>query len=208
MNLFIENLWENPPFFFWVGLMVIFSICCHEFMHAWTALKLGDDTAARRGHLTLNPLRQMGGWSLVMFAFFGLAWGQVPVNPANLKGRRDMVWVSLAGPGTNFVLGLMFTLLSALTFQRVGTPFTQAMLFYGGTLNFVLCVLNLLPVPGLDGWSVVDTLFPRLRRVDSEFMKGTFFIIFMILLLGIGYLFRICGELNYHLLELYLRILR
>ncbi len=208
MNLFIENLWQNPPFFFGVGLVVIFSICCHEFMHAWMALKQGDDTAASREHLTLNPLKQMGVWSLVMFAFFGLAWGQVPVNPHKMRNRRSHALVAFSGPATNLLLALIFTLLAALTCQRFGTPFSQAMLFYAGTLNFVLCFLNLLPIPGLDGWTLADTMFPRLRQMNSEFVKGTFFVLFMLLLLGIKYLFAFSNFLNEHLFHFYLEVFR
>lgn len=191
MHLFIEQLWTNPPEFFGIALLVVFSISCHEFMHAYAALKLGDDTAARAGHLTLNPFRQMGPWSLVMFAFFGLAWGQVPVNRANLRGRGGCVLVSLAGVTANLVLAVLFALLTAAVAKMLPgeSKFACGMFAYGSALNFTLLALNLLPVPGLDGWAALDALFPRLRRQDSEWVKGTFFVLFMLALLGIRYLF-------------------
>ena len=73
-GLFITNLWRDPYFFFGAAFLVVFSICCHEFMHAWVAMKEGDCTAADAGHLTLNPLKQMGWFSLLLFAFLGIAW--------------------------------------------------------------------------------------------------------------------------------------
>ena len=85
--MFIARLIENPRVYAPLALIVIFSICAHELMHAWTALKQGDDTAARLGHLTLNPLKQMGVVSLVMFAFVGVAWGAVPVDPSRMRRR-------------------------------------------------------------------------------------------------------------------------
>ena len=190
MHLFIEQLWTNPPEFFGIALLVIFSISCHEFMHAYAALKLGDDTAARAGHLTLNPLRQMGPWSLVMFAFFGLAWGQVPVNRANLRGRGSRVLVALAGVSANLVLAVLFALLTAAV-AKGGERFKFAcwMFACGSSLNFTLLLLNLLPIPGLDGWAALDAFFPRLQRQDSELVKGAFFVLFMLALLGIRYLF-------------------
>lgn len=112
MNLFITQLFEDPQrFFIWL-LVVIFSICCHEFMHAWAALKQGDPTAADEGHLTLNPMKQMGPFSLVMLAVCGIAWGRVPVRPWQMRHRHSDALVSLAGPATNFGLFLIFGILS------------------------------------------------------------------------------------------------
>ena len=66
--MFIRYMWLDPRLFFSAVLIVVFSVCCHEFMHAFVALRMGDDTAARRGHLTLNPFKQMGWLSLLMSA--------------------------------------------------------------------------------------------------------------------------------------------
>ena len=129
MSLFIQQLWENPPFFFAVAIIVIFSICCHEFMHAYIALKEGDPTAADAGHLTLNPFRQMGLWSLIIFAFFGLAWGQVPVRHDRMRHRHGPPLVAVAGPATSLALAVGFTVLCFVCFKlQLGTEFTWEML--------------------------------------------------------------------------------
>ena len=109
MNLFITQAFTDTKMFLMITLVVVFSICLHEFFHAWTALQFGDTTAADRGHLTLNPLRQMGPMSIIMFLILGFAWGAVPVNPAVLraKNRHAPAIVSLAGPATNFGLFLI-----------------------------------------------------------------------------------------------------
>ena len=78
--MFVENITENPAYYFSWIFAAGFSICCHEFAHAWTAVYYGDETP--REHLTLNPLVQMGKQSLIMLFLIGIAWGSVPVNPA------------------------------------------------------------------------------------------------------------------------------
>ena len=169
LGVFIEYLWKDPTFFFAVTFLVVFSVCCHEFMHAWTALKQGDPTAADAGHLTLNPMKQMGWFSLLLLAFFGLAWGQVPVNPGNLRKPGAAVKVALAGPLTNLALAFLFLLLCSILI-RAGFPNEQGtyMIFYGAVLNIVLFVLNMIPVPGFDGYTVFSHFFPRFLRFNSE----------------------------------------
>ena len=115
MNLFITYLWRDPRLFFTVGIIVVFSICVHEFMHAFAALKAGDDTAAERGHLTLNPFKQMGLFSLLLFCLFGLAWGRVPVDPAKMRGRFAPALVAFAGPFANMMLSLFFVILTYIS---------------------------------------------------------------------------------------------
>lgn len=187
--MFIRYLWLDPRLFFTVVLLVVLSVCCHEYMHALTALKMGDDTAARLGHLTLNPFRQMGLWSLVLLLFVGIAWGQVPVNPANFRSRAGRVLTSLAGPLTNLVLWLAFSLLAFAVFKRGANDFATGMLTYGAVLNFVLFVFNLLPVPGLDGFNVLAEFFPGLLRRDSEVVKGAFFMLVALLFIFVDKFF-------------------
>lgn len=86
-GLFILRLKDDPVYFFMMSAIVIFSICFHEFSHARMALWMGDSTAADSGHLTLNPLKQMGVISLIMFLILGFAWGAVPVDPQKLRSR-------------------------------------------------------------------------------------------------------------------------
>jgi Zn-dependent protease len=196
MQLFISMLWEDPnSFFMWI-FIVIFSICCHEYMHAQVALWQGDSTAADQGHLTLNPLRQMGLFSLILLAVLGLAWGQVPVNPARMRHKYSDALVSFAGPGTNLALFIIFTIIYALIVivnksssseliskEVAGTA--VGFLEMGATLNFVLFVLNMLPVPGFDGWHVLCSFFPKLKTSDSQFM---IFASVVILIIGINYI--------------------
>jgi hypothetical protein len=83
---------------------VIGSIVLHELAHGWAAIRLGDTTPRDLGHMTWNPLVHMGGFSLVVFAVIGIAWGMMPVDPSRLRGRYGDALVALAGPAMNIVL--------------------------------------------------------------------------------------------------------
>lgn len=196
MHLFISYLWENPQFFFMWILIVVFAICCHEYMHARAALWQGDSTAAEQGHLTLNPLKQMGPFSIFMLAVVGIAWGQVPVDPKRMRHRYSDALVSLAGPAANLVLGVIFCFITAaiilifgikVPYDPAGDVSANASLLFstGAMLNFALFMFNLLPVPGFDGWHILSSFYPRLKTTDSQAM---YFVVVVILLLGIRYI--------------------
>ena len=205
MNLFILRAFSEPKTFCMLTLVVVFSICLHEFFHAWTALQLGDTTAADRGHLTLNPLKQMGPMSIIMFLLLGFAWGAVPVNPGVLRARsrHAPAIVAAAGPATNFGLfligflfyGFLATRLPALVENQAAGMAILEIFLYLGVYNAFLCIFNLLPIPGLDGWNVLTNYQPRLYRISSEFMKGvTVFLIFL-LLFSTKYIFLVAIKL-------------
>ena len=178
--MFIKTLFSDPRLFFSQMLIVVFSICLHEYIHTLTAYKLGDPTAADRGHLTLNPLKQMGFISLFMLCFLGLAWGQVPVNPANLRGKHAPAVVAASGPLTNVVLAVIFCLLVVTGVFFEIPRFAVNMLLYGAIINMVLAIFNLLPIPGLDGWNILRTYWKKDLYKAGEFIKGTFFILIML----------------------------
>lgn len=171
-GFFINKLAESPwEFFSWV-IVVAFSICVHELFHAWVALKCGDDTAARAGHLTLNPLVQMGVQSLIMLALLGIAWGMVPVNPAALRPMQRAK-VAFAGPAANLALSAAFALVAVLTwrFTAQGSEPSPAisLMLMASRANAVLFILNMLPVPSFDGWSVLGGFFPALEDWTARF---------------------------------------
>lgn len=193
MNLFISYLWKDPQIFFAVTAIVVFSVCCHEFVHAYIALKYGDDTAASRGHLTLNPFKQMGVFSLILLALFGLAWGEIPVNPAKLKGKHAYGIVSLSGPLTNLVLSQLFILLCfIIAALGIDNRFAIVMLCWGSALNLMLFILNLMPIPGLDGWGILTNFYPKLMLKNSEAVKGTYFVIITLFFVFFGKIFSLC----------------
>jgi len=176
--MFIQQLFAAPALFIAHVLMVVFSICCHEYAHAWVALKQGDRTAADAGHLTLNPMVQMGPMSLIMLLICGIAWGAVPVRPDRMRHHYSHALVSFAGPAMNLLLAVGFTLGCTVMVARFGQDSVYAnYLFRGAVMNIVLALFNLLPVPPLDGWTVLSFFFPRLAQTNSELRNASLFIL-------------------------------
>ena len=199
MNLFITNIYKNPLLFFSVIVAVGFSVCVHEFCHAWMAKKCGDFTAADAGHLTLNPFRQMGVISIIMLLILGFCWGAVPVNNAILT-RRQRIAVSLAGPGANlglFLCGILAFLIAGKLNLNIILPF----ILIFAQLNLVLFCINIAPVPGFDGGNIVAELLPMHKLYSSEVGKG--FMIGMVLLLfySVDYIYLWSNKITYTLLN-------
>lgn len=196
--LFIQTLFVNPVVFLMTCLIVVFSVCLHEYFHAAVAVHEGDYTAAE--HLTLNPLRQMGFMSLLMLAFFGIAWGAVPVDSSLLRSRWSLLRVSLAGPAANLLLLLLAwcvclilglpsvqTSLASMNQTIVTAVYLFTMTF--GIYNFVLLVFNLIPMPGLDGWNILSAVFPKIQNIHSEFIKGAMLLVMLLAFFCVNILF-------------------
>ncbi len=172
MNWFVQYAMEDPFYFFsWVGI-VAFSVCFHEYAHASMAYKLGDDTAASAGHLSLNPMVQMGPMSIAMLFLFGIAWGAVPVNSGRLRSRAEATLVSFAGPASNLLLSVFFGGVAMAMAAWRGGGFDQDLLvrFFvlASLANAVLFVFNMLPVPVFDGWTIFSLFFPAMRGIDPQ----------------------------------------
>lgn len=171
MGLFVEYLVREPWFFFAWTLIVVFSICVHEYAHARVSLALGDPTAALTGHLTLNPLKQMGWMSLVALLLFGFAWGAVPVNPERYARKKDAALVSFSGPAANLLLCVVAALLFALAGRWTGEGAASALKFFNlaARANAMLFALNLIPAPPFDGWAVLEPFVPGMERVRRDY---------------------------------------
>ena len=133
----------------------MFALSFHEFAHAWMASKCGDDTAARMGRLTLNPMAHLDIMGSMMILFVGFGWAKpVPVDSRNLKDpRTDMMKVAAAGPISNLLLamlaGMVWRLLGGTgLFSNSNFP---VLIFYFTQINIALAVFNLIPVSPLDG---------------------------------------------------------
>lgn len=188
MNFFFTNLFTHPHFFFAVVVSVGVSVCIHEFCHAYTALKMGDPTAAQMGHLTLNPLKQMGWCSLIMLLLLGFCWGAVPVNPANLT-RKGRVMTSLAGPGVNLLLFVLGCVAGAVCLLADSELFCAYAAIFA-QINMVLFCINIMPVPGFDGGQVLMEFIPRNKLYASELGKGFMIGAMLLLFYCSGYIFR------------------
>ncbi len=149
--------------------VILFSLTVHEVAHAWAADKLGDPTARLTGRLTLNPIAHLDpiGTILLFIAHFG--WAKpVMVNPYNLNNpKKDMMWISLAGPGANFLLALLSGILIRVTISSdfinvsgVVSSSLYAMLILSLQINLALGLFNLIPIPPLDGSKILFGLLP------------------------------------------------
>lgn len=157
------------------SLPILFGITLHEVAHGWMAKQLGDRTAEMLGRLTINPLKHIDPIGTVLLPLLLLAisnfifgWARpVPVTWENLKHpRRDMALVALAGPGANLLMILFWIIIiRAGAWFDPGTPWLAQMLILMGwagvLINGVLMILNLIPIPPLDGSRVVIALLPR-----------------------------------------------
>lgn len=187
-QLFIENLWTNPGYYFSWVLVVTFSICVHEFCHAWVARWQGDPTAAMTGFMSLDPRRVMGQTSLIALALFGIAWGAVPVDPRHFRRRWSAALVSLSGPAANFVLAVLFSCLYHVVMFFIGRHLApgahEGLWLYleiGVRANALLAAFNMLPIPMLDGWEVFALFVPPMNRLTTQ-QKGTYSLVAIVLL--------------------------
>lgn len=151
---------------------LLVAITIHECAHAWVALRLGDDTAATRGRISLNPLAHLDPLGTVMMGItaltgFGLGWGKpVPVSPYRLRygPRIGNGLVALAGPLSNILLALALGLgLRFVGDLYYALPWLFDLLDYIVLFNLVIAVFNLLPIPPLDGFSVLIGLLALTR---------------------------------------------
>jgi len=184
-----------------VVVILFFSIIFHEIAHGLTAERHGDPTARIMGRITLNPLPHIDligtiflpGIMIIMNLFGGslpiFGWAKpVPINPRNLNNpKKDMIWVALAGPGTNFAIAIFL----ALIYRLLATPGTLAsvIIFYGTTINLFLTFFNLIPIPPLDGSRILSGLLPEHLSYRLAQIEPFGFIILIFLLIG--------GVLNY-----------
>jgi Zn-dependent protease len=165
----------NPVQLFAVAAIpVLFAITVHEVAHGWMARRFGDPTALMLGRLTLNPFKHIDpvGTVLVpaLLLFMGgfiFGWAKpVPVTPENLRNpERDMAWVAAAGPVSNLIMALLWGLMIKITLMVGGffPSFVEPLLLmgqFGIAINLVLMVLNLVPIPPLDGSRVVAAFLP------------------------------------------------
>jgi len=181
----------------WV-LPVIFAITVHEVAHGWVAKQYGDKTASRLGRLTLNPIKHVDilgtiiipGLLLISSAGFIFGWAKpVPVDPRYFKNpRRDMAIVALAGPVSNLLMAFAWTLLVKIGVELKMEGISLPLILTGMAgiqINLVLALINLIPIPPLDGSRIVTGFLPnRLAWQYNKLERYGFFILVALLWTG------------------------
>jgi Zn-dependent protease len=196
-------------------LMLVALLTFHEYGHAWTAMKCGDDTARLQGRVSLNPVVHIDPIGTVLLPLlmifmpgagrFLIGWAKpVPVNPYNLnKPKRDDILVTMAGPGINLLLAavLVVAAKASLVFHSVPAAdyFVQA-----AGLSLVLCFFNLIPVPPLDGSHILRVATGMSHETYANFARFGFIIV--IVLLQIPPVRWALGFVTYGTLDVLLRI--
>ncbi|MCY4513368.1 MAG: site-2 protease family protein [Bdellovibrionales bacterium] len=184
-------------------LPLLFSLCVHEFAHAWTAKKLGDLTAFQKGRLTLNPVAHIDPIGTLIlplvaigmnFPIFG--WAKpVPVDPSYLKNqKRDMFWIAFAGPLSNFLLAGLgcLTLAGLYTLGQDNIPSGPAVMSLGEMfiyINLLLGFFNLIPLHPLDGGKVIARFLPVQWNIFLEKHQSWSSLLLILLFISGGFYF-------------------
>ena len=180
---------------FWIQTLltlpaVIIAMTFHEFAHAWTADKFGDTTPRAQGRLTLNPLAHIDPFGFVLLLFAGVGWGKpVQINPNNFTSNKSRAtceaWVSLAGPLSNFILAIIFTIIYYLLGKyAIASGFVaiiMSLVLYTIYINIGLGVFNLIPLPPLDGEKIFRNILPYNAIEWLDRNSNTLQLVFMIL---------------------------
>ena len=187
------------------ALPLVFAVTLHEAAHGWIASKLGDQTASIQGRVSLNPLRHIDPFGtiilpLMMLTMGGFLFGwakPVPIAWQHLRNpRRDMALVALAGPGANLLMAILWAIFAKLSHLIFMNPHTHAMMHstvlfihltsrFGIMINCVLLVINLIPIPPLDGSRVVSSMLspPLARKYERIEPYGIWIFLGLIVLL-------------------------
>lgn len=186
------------------ALPILFAITVHEVAHGWVARLHGDRTAELLGRLTLNPIKHIDLVGtiivpVVLLALGGFIFGwakPVPVAQQNLRNpRRDMALVAAAGPVSNLIMALLWGLIAKLAAVANIAWASEPLILMGVagvTINLVLAILNLLPIPPLDGGRVLSNLLPA-RYSDTIDRIEPYGLLILVALLAMGVLGQLIG---------------
>ncbi|WP_404814505.1 site-2 protease family protein [Clostridium estertheticum] len=171
---------------------ILIAFTFHEYAHAIVADRLGDKTPRFQGRLTLNPIAHIDPIGFILILLTGFGWAKpVETNPSSYKNYyRDDLKISFAGPFANLIIGFVFAIFTVLFWKLSpvqGTVFTIIIEILKMTvsINCMLFFLNLVPVPGFDGYHIVRDLFPKFFYNMSDTFTRYQFLIFLVLILPI-----------------------
>ncbi|GAI34115.1 unnamed protein product [marine sediment metagenome] len=167
-------------------IAITIALTVHEFAHAKVADMAGDPTPRMNGRVSLNPLDHYDPMGTTMILLFGIGWGKpVPINPAYFRNpRRDEILVSFAGPGSNFIMAILFAIP-----LRFGLAGVYASAFHWVILiNLLLGFFNLIPIYPLDGSHILSNLLPvhLAQRLAYFYQRYGIMLLLLIIFFGVG----------------------
>ena len=201
LSAFADLIGSHDIFGFIVAIvisafLVFICIPIHELAHAFVAYKLGDKSIKYKGRLTFNPLAHIDPLGAAMIALIGFGWGKpCPIDSSRFKKpKRDLAFVAAAGPCANLLLGWLFIFIYNLLYavapgfmaMTIGKYFVGSFLINTGYISIYLGVLNLLPIPMFDGFTILSAfLKPKTEFMIMENQQAISVIIIILLFSGI-----------------------
>ncbi len=171
------------------AIVIVFAFAYHEFAHALAADQLGDTTPRSYGRMTLNPIPHLDRVGLILVLLFGFGWASTPINPYQLRGNRrtSHALVAVAGPAANLVMAAIFALpirlgIVDITAPTGFLPSLYSFLAMGVFANLLLMAFNLLPIPPLDGFTILLGLLPAELALQMEPLRRYGFLILLLAL--------------------------
>lgn len=181
----LNLLQVSPQLFLLYIIAILIALSVHEFAHALAAAWRGDDTARHLGRLTLNPWAHIDGFGALSFLLFGFGWGKpVPVSGKGLKNpQKDFLIIALAGPFSNLLMAILSACILKLVLL-VGLPVNNLLVVFLAilvSLNLILMMFNLLPLPPLDGFNLVNYFVPPQYKYQVSRYGYWFFLALLII---------------------------
>lgn len=204
-------------------VVFLLSLTIHECAHAWAAERSGDPTGRYMGRVTLNPIPHIDIWGTIIFPLFAITTGgwmfgwakPVPFNPLNLRDRKwGEIFIAIAGPASNILLMIIFAVLYKLVFRSsLFSPASlgdleqpiRMTLGIGITMNVVLAVFNMIPIPPLDGSHVLRNLLPDSLAESYALIPEWIGFIALIMLVRTGFTGYLTGPI-FSLVDTFLRL--
>jgi len=181
----VQRAADDPIGFIAFIIAIVLGITVHEFMHAYTAHRLGDDTARLLGRLSLNPMAHLDPFGTLLLVLAGFGYGKpVPFNESRLRTAMGVTFVALAGPLANLVLAALCAIPLRFSAASLLGGAYEEILTAIVLWNCVLAIFNLVPIPPLDGANVVYGLLPPRQQYSWRTYQqyGPFLLLFILLL--------------------------
>ncbi len=188
---------------------IVIGLSFHEFAHAWMADRLGDPTPRNQGRVTISPFAHIDPWGFLMLILFRFGYGRpVMYNPAYLKKRkRDEILIALAGIGMNLIIAFVSVFLYLLLYRfDVTNMVILNIIDTTAIININLIVFNILPIPPLDGYKVVRSLFLH-KNINFFWKLDQYGFMILLILLATGILTPVLSFLTHAIISLFVSIL-